>query len=367
MVKSRGPLTQMPIKDLLVTLAALLIVILGVRYIAADLLAPLLVAFFLTAILRPFFNFFRSKGLSPGLSMFLMVGTVVVACIGTFLLVTWSVDLLRQSLSQYTAEFNAKLEQMAVGSEFSSFNPQVTFGLLIGLIDNLGYLVLYFFIVPLLAILLLLQLDSMPKETLSSIVANSGVAARMSRVSEAMVRYVGGRLKVNIICASLYVVSFLFFGVDFAFLWGFLSIILGFVPYIGFILSGFFPTMMAFSQYGPVVALMVLGSILLIAFFGENVIDPKVQGSRNKISTASMVVALVFWTWLLGAVGAILSAPLTFLIKTILEDYPETRWVSQFMEGNYAASKKAMKKSGVTTKIKSLIPFKKKSQASANK
>ncbi len=352
--------TQMPIKDILVMAAAGLIVILGLRYIAADLVAPLLVAFFLTAIFRPFFNFFRNKGLGRGLSMFLMVGSVALGCIATFLLITWSVDVLRQSLSQYTAGFNQALSEMKAGSEFSSFNPQVTFGFLLAILSNIGYLVLYFFIVPLLAILVLLQLDSMPKETLNQIVANSGIAARMSRVSEAMVRYVGGRLKVNIICASLYTVVFIFFGVDFAFLWGFMAIILGFVPYIGFFLSGLFPTLMAFSQYGPVVALMVLGSILLIAFFGENVIDPKVQGQRNKISTASMVVALVFWTWLLGAVGAILSAPLTFLIKTILADYPETRWVSQFMEGDYAASKKAMKKSNIGTKLKSFIPFKKK-------
>lgn len=355
--KLKGPI---PIKDALVMGAALLIVILGVRYIAADLLAPLLVAFFLTAILRPFFGFFRNKGLSRGLSMFLMVATVVAACVGTFLLVTWSVDLLRQSLSQYTAGLRESLEQMGLGSDFTGFDFQITFGLLLGILGNLSYLVLYFFIVPLLAVLLLLQLDSMPKETLSNIVNNSGVAERMGRVAGAMVKYVGGRLKVNIICASLYVVSFLIFGVDFAFLWGFLSVILGFVPYIGFILSGFFPTMMAFSQYGPVVALMVLGSILLIAFFGENVIDPKVQGARNKISTASMVVALVFWTWLLGPVGAILSAPLTFLIKLVLADYPETRWVSQFMEGDYSESNKNMKKSKLGARLKSLIPFKKK-------
>lgn len=70
-----------------------------------------------------------------------------------------------------------------------------------------------------------------------------------------------------------------------------------------------------------------------------------------------MVIALIFWAWLLGFVGALLSIPLTVLIKTILADYPETKWISQLMEGQYqvSAESKAGQQS-LMRKLTNLLP-----------
>ena len=69
--------------------------------------------------------------------------------------------------------------------------------------------------------------------------------------------------------------------------------------------------------------------------FAENVLSPVILGRTNKISTAAVVISLIFWVWLLGPIGAILSVPLTVFLKIILDGYPETHFLSLLMEGNY--------------------------------
>ena len=60
----------------------------------------------------------------------------------------------------------------------------------------------------------------------------------------------------------------------------------------------------------------------------ENLVKPRMLGRELKISPAVVVIALFVWGWLLGAVGAILSTPLTLLILSILEGFDSSRWIT---------------------------------------
>lgn len=348
----------------LVTLAALIIVILGIRFIATDLIAPLLMAFFLTALMRPFFNWFRRKGYSSITSVVLMLTSIIVGLIGVILITTWCIDILREALAPLTESLKQSIETLPIDSDTAeeiakTVDPNAILNLIWSLVGNLQFIILYGFIIPSLSIMLLLQLDSMPKDMLSGLTKQSPFLNKISHFASSIVLYVGGRFKVNLISAIMLTSVLLILNVDYPFLWGFMSLILGFVPYIGAFLSGLFPTLIAYTQYGWGVALLVIVALGVIGFVTENIIDPKIQGERNRISTATMVAALIFWSWLLGPIGAILSAPLTYLIKIVLADYPETLWISQFMEGNYKASKKKIAQQGnfkrFTKKARALI------------
>ncbi len=73
---------------------------------------------------------------------------------------------------------------------------------------------------------------------------------------------------------------------------------------------------------------MVLVGYTLINGTVENLVKPRILGQQLKISPAVVVIALFVWGWLLGAVGAILSTPLTLLILSILEGFDSTRWIT---------------------------------------
>jgi predicted PurR-regulated permease PerM len=62
-------------------------------------------------------------------------------------------------------------------------------------------------------------------------------------------------------------------------------------------------------------------------------IEPKMLGHGLQLSTMVIILSLFFWGFLLGAIGLFLAAPLTVMIKIILQAFPETRWLAVFLEG----------------------------------
>ena len=100
-------------------------------------------------------------------------------------------------------------------------------------------------------------------------------------------------------------------GVDFPILWAFLSFLFSFIPSIGFILSVLPPALLALLDFGVTNMIVVLAGFILINAIVENVIKPKVMGGELHLSLSIIFISLIVWTWILGAIGAILAIPLT--------------------------------------------------------
>lgn len=333
------------LSKVLTTAAALLITIIGLRYIAQDLIAPILLALFFTVLMFPIFKWFRGKGFGSGMSLFLMILTFFVSIVSLTAFFTWSFSLLSESLSVYVDSFKAALTQTAESVDMEAtaetvtreLSPETVSAILSGLLSGLSSFIYYFVFIPILSFMILLQIDSLPKTVSQNLLKENPGLARFQKFAASIMIYVFGRLKVNLLTGLLFGISLLIIGVDFPFVWGLLTVILSFIPYIGIVIAGIPPVILAFAEGGLPMALLVIGALVVINLLAENVFDPYIQGRSNKISTAAVIIALIFWSWLLGFVGAILSTPLTVLLKTILADYPETRWLASLMEGNYTA------------------------------
>jgi len=103
----------------------------------------------------------------------------------------------------------------------------------------------------------------------------------------------------------------LIMGVDFPVLWAFLSFLFSFIPSIGFILSVLPPAILAFLDLGLSESIIVLVGFILINAIIENVLKPRVMGEELNLSLSIILISLIVWAWILGAIGAILAIPLT--------------------------------------------------------
>lgn len=117
-------------------------------------------------------------------------------------------------------------------------------------------------------------------------------------------------------------------GLDFYLLWGILAYALNYIPVIGSIVAGTPPALLALITAGVPSAAVVMGGYLLINNVIGNFLEPMFVGRRFGISTLVVVIAVMFWGWVWGPMGMLMAVPLTMMVKVVLEDSDEFRWLS---------------------------------------
>jgi predicted PurR-regulated permease PerM len=124
-------------------------------------------------------------------------------------------------------------------------------------------------------------------------------------------KYVSISAFTGLLTAVGNLILLLIIGVDFPVLWAFFSFLFSFIPSIGFILSVLFPALLALLDYGLTDMIIVVVGFIVINAIVENVVKPKVMGEELDLSLFVIFLSLIVWTWILGAIGAILAIPLT--------------------------------------------------------
>ena len=119
-----------------------------------------------------------------------------------------------------------------------------------------------------------------------------------------------------------------FIGLPNALLWGVLAGLLRFIPYLGPLLGGSLPLILALAVFpGWKQPFLTFGLFLVIELVTFNVIEPWAYGARTGISPLAILVAAVFWTTLWGPLGLILSTPLTVCVMVLGRYVPQLEFL----------------------------------------
>jgi predicted PurR-regulated permease PerM len=119
---------------------------------------------------------------------------------------------------------------------------------------------------------------------------------------------------------------------DVPLLLGVIAFVLNFVPTIGSIIAAVPAMGLAFILHDvDGVVLVAIGYFAINTVFG-NIIEPQLMGRRLGLSTLVIVLSLLFWFWVWGPIGALLSVPLTMVLKIMLENTPDLRWAAVLLD-----------------------------------
>ncbi|HZL59098.1 MAG TPA: AI-2E family transporter [Stellaceae bacterium] len=131
-------------------------------------------------------------------------------------------------------------------------------------------------------------------------------------------RYLLAQTAVNTSFGTLVGLGLWLIGLPNPLLWGFLAMLLRFVPYIGAPIAIAFPAVLALAiDPGWSMLLLTLGLYLVAAFITSHLVEPWLYGRRTGLSAVAVVVAAAFWTWLWGPIGLLLSTPLTMCLVVL--------------------------------------------------
>ena len=143
--------------------------------------------------------------------------------------------------------------------------------------------------------------------------------------------YLGVKTQVSLITGVLAGVSCWILGIDYPIVWGLLAFLLNYVPTLGSIIAGVPPVLLALVQFGWERALIIAVLYLAINTLMGSVLEPRMMGKRLGLSPLVVFLSLVFWGFVWGPVGMVLCVPLTMLVKILLQNSPELRWIAVFL------------------------------------
>lgn len=322
-------------RSILGTLAALVIVVAGLKA-ATPLVEPLLLAALIAIAVMPLLNWLTRRGVHLAISITLVVVMIAVAGAGTGLVFARSAQDFSTQLPVYQQKLDAELVTLSAmlgerGIDMpdtglgSLMDPGSVMSLATTLFTALGNLLANGFLVLLIVVFVLFEATQFREKLSQALPGGAGVIQHFDRITAGMNHYLALKSALSLVTGVLVGLWFWIIGVDYPVLWGLLAFLLNFVPNIGSIIAAIPPVLLALVQLGPQGAVLAASGSLAVNMVVGNAIEPRVMGSGLGLSPLVVMLSLVFWGWVLGPVGMLLSVPLTMIAKIALEANPSTR------------------------------------------
>ncbi len=326
------------VKSILIFFAA--VVLFYLLNLLASILLPLVLALLFAILVQPFINYLLKKGLPKWLILptFSILSLAVLFGIGMIFSGTISQIVEEQSyllsrlllkidglLIWINETFNAKLDSTLLVSElYQSLGSGGIPEALSTLASSLGSFFGSFLFFALYYVILLAGMANY-EGYLNYVGGDKGavIIREYENIRTAVFSYMWIKVLVSLATGILTFVICTSFGIKFAVLWGFMAFLLNFIPNIGSIISTILPIVMGVIELDSISSIGLLALLLVsVQFTIGNVIEPIIMGNTLRINTLSVLVGLVFWGYIWGIPGMILSVPLLVIMKIIFERSP---------------------------------------------
>ena len=330
-----------PLRDIVITLAGIG-VILALLRLSADIVQPVLLSLLIVTISSPPLKLLRKLGVSTGLSVTLGMVLVVLALSGASVLLSSALSRFSDSLPQYhqqliehTAHLDAWLEGIGVdphkGGVFHHFTPARINHMTEIAIAHMGSAISDALLILFIVIFMLAEANHFPRKLAALLGTGGSAAPALAQLLHDVHLYITTKTIVSAATGLLVWIGLRLFGLDYAGLWGFLAFIFNFIPNIGSILAAVPPVLLAVLHGSPLYAGGVIVLFLGVNVLIGNVLEPIVVGRALGLSAVTVLLSLVFWGWMFGIVGMLVSVPLSMAVRAFAAAYPPTRWLAVIM------------------------------------
>jgi predicted PurR-regulated permease PerM len=322
----------------LLTAAAAVVVIAGLRA-ASDILLPVLVAAFLAVVSLPPVRALQRRRL-PDWAAVTIVFLVVLAAVGLVsLFVGSSIAAFSHNLPRYEVRLREQtvglvrwLAELGVDVSAKSVREQLDTGQVVRLtgsaLSALGALLSNVFFVLLTVVFILAEAAGLPKKLRAAFGVGEADLDRFAGVLDDLQAYLSVKTKISALTGVATTLACWAIGIDYAVLWGLVGFLLNYVPNLGSILAAAPPVLLALVQWGWERAVVATVAFVVLNVLLGNILEPRMMGRRLGLSSLVVFLSLVFWGFVWGPVGMVLSVPLTMLLKLLLEHSDDLRWIS---------------------------------------
>ena len=329
--------------------------VLGLLYVGREVLVPIVLALFLSLLMAPWVRLYRRVGLGHGSSVFIAVLALVVITSGLATVIGSQVYSVARSLPQYEATIHAKVQTLRAITVGRLEAVQGEFGRVIGPADEAPRprssggataaaaspepftarvasaptavlaRVLSTAWVPLetagivlvVLVFVLLEHESL-RDRFIRLTGGADLRATTAAINDAgerLSRFFLSTFSVNVGVGVAIWAGLSLLGLPNAPLWGALTAALRFVPYVGvWLVAGLVALFAAAVVPGWSLVLWTVTLYVVVEVVVSQLVEPFLYGHTTGLSPLAVVVAAIFWSWLWGPVGLVMSTPLTLCL-----------------------------------------------------
>lgn len=316
--------------------AAIVISLAGIK-IAAPIVVPFLLSLFVAIICNPAVNVLTDKKVPRGLAITLVIFLIVSLFIVLGGVIGSAVNGFRIALPSYEAQLSNQLDwiinwmaghniSLSMNEVREYFDPSKVMGLVTTTLSGFSSVLGNVFLLLLTVVFMLSEGQSFAKKLHVAFDDSVETEKRLDNVLTMVNRYMAIKTMISLATGIIIGTVLWLMGVDFFILWALLAFLLNYIPNIGSIIAAVPAVILTFLQLGLVPAGFVIGLFVAVNMIMGNVVEPKFMGRSLGLSTLVVFLSLIFWGWLLGMVGMLLSVPLTMIFKIALESSSDSRW-----------------------------------------
>lgn len=314
---------------IVIMLGMLVIILTGIR-VAADIIVPFILALFIAVVLNPVVQRMVKLRIPRVIAVSLLIVIIVMLMVLLLAYLGTSLNELARTLPQYRSSLVIPLKNLepwlqragigvSVDELVKYIDPNAAMTLVTNLLAQLSNAMSSIFLLLLTVVFMLLEVPQLPNKLKQMMSRPIEGMAAIQRAIDSVSHYLVLKTAISIVTGLVAWGMLAALDVRFAFVWGLLAFALNYIPNIGSVLAAIPPIAQVLVFNGLYDALVVFAGYLVINLVFGNILEPRIMGRGLGLSTLVVFLSLIFWGWLLGPVGMLLSVPLTIIVKIALE------------------------------------------------
>lgn len=318
--------------------SAFVISLAGIK-VAAPIVVPFLLSLFVAIICNPAINYLEGKKVPRGLAITLVIFTIFSLFIVLGGVIGAAVNDFRKAIPTYEAQLSEQITWLiawlanhdiviSMDEVRGYFDPAKVMNLVTTTLSGFSSVLGNIFLLLLTVVFMLAEGKVFPKKLHMAFDDSAQTEKRLDHFLTMVNQYMAIKTMVSLATGIIIGTVLWGLGVQFYVLWALLAFLLNYIPNIGSIIAAVPAVILTFLQFGAGYASVVVGLFVSVNMIMGNFVEPRFMGRSLGLSTLVVFLSLIFWGWLLGMVGMLLSVPLTMILKIALENSEDGRWFS---------------------------------------
>ncbi|MEH6451963.1 MAG: AI-2E family transporter [Psychromonas sp.] len=316
--------------------SAIVISLAGIK-VAAPIVVPFLLSLFVAIICNPAVNFLSARRVPRGLAITIVIIFIFLMFIILGSIIGTSVNSFRNALPVYEEQLSTQISWLigrmaqynitiSMAEVRAYFDPAKIMNLVTSTLSSFSSVLGNIFLLLLTVVFMLSEGKSFSDKLHIAFDDSASKVKSLDHFLKSVNQYMA--IKTVISLFTGFIIGFVLWllGVDFYILWALLAFLFNYIPNIGSIIAAIPAVILTFLQLGMGHAAVVVALFLGVNTVMGSIIEPRFMGRSLGLSTIVVLLSLIFWGWLLGVVGMLLSVPLTMIFKIALENSEDGRW-----------------------------------------